>query len=150
VCDTTIVVQSPHLGDSVQSLKAGILEIADIFVVTKRDLPGAQQLVRDLNAMLHLLSEKSDAWPIPVVPVSAPDSRGFDTLATRIGEHREWLARNSASDRRGERIRWEVSKRAITRVLAAARSDQIWQAEASRAERAQALLESALASIREG
>ena len=56
VCETTVVVQAPHLGDSIQALKAGILEIADIFVVTKADLPGAQQVVRDLNAMLHLLA----------------------------------------------------------------------------------------------
>jgi LAO/AO transport system ATPase len=146
VCDTTVVVQAPHLGDSIQALKAGILEIADIFVVTKADLPGAQQVVRDLNAMLHLLALGESEWSIPVVPVSATEETGFSALAEKIAAHRARLACTQESDRRASRLRWEITKRATARIAATARSlpAEAWNDGHTRGERTKALLAAAL------
>ena len=146
VCDTTVVVQSPHLGDSIQALKAGILEIADIFVVTKSDLPGAQQAVRDLNAMLHLMPSDDGNWTIPVVSVSATEETGFATLAQKIAAHRAFLEHTTAADRHRSRLRWEITKRATSQVAAAANRMPMdaWAGAASRDDRTRTLLESAL------
>jgi GTPase len=145
VCDTTIVVQAPHLGDSIQALKAGILEIADIFVVTKSDLPGAHQVVRDLNAMLHLIAQGESEWRVPVVPVSSTEESGFGALAEKIAEHRSWLACHLSTDRRASRLRWEITKRATARIVRAALSlpAEAWAGEKSREERTRALLATA-------
>ncbi len=80
VADTRIVACPPGLGDSVQAIKAGILEIADILVVTKSDLPGADSTVRDLKDMLHLRAKpEAGAWTVPVLGTSA--ERGADVAA---------------------------------------------------------------------
>jgi LAO/AO transport system kinase len=140
------VVQAPHLGDSIQALKAGILEIADIFVVTKSDLPGAQQVVRDLNAMLHLIAQGESDWSIPVVPVSATEETGFDALAEKLSEHRAWLACHQSADRRASRLRWEITKRAMARVATTARRlpAEAWNDGESRGDRTRSLLQATL------
>jgi LAO/AO transport system kinase len=80
VADTRIVACPPGLGDSVQAIKAGILEIADLLVVTKSDLPGADSTVRDLKDMLHLRARPvAGAWTVPVLGTSA--EKGADVAA---------------------------------------------------------------------
>ncbi|HQY30281.1 MAG TPA: GTP-binding protein [Thermomicrobiales bacterium] len=108
VAQTTVVIQSPHAGDGVQALKAGILEIADIFVVSKADLPGAHGTVRDLNAMLHLIENPPGTWVTPVVAVSANEGTGVKELAEAIAGHR---AQTGPGDR-SQRLNWETEKRA--------------------------------------
>ncbi|HLI52676.1 MAG TPA: methylmalonyl Co-A mutase-associated GTPase MeaB, partial [Thermomicrobiaceae bacterium] len=87
MADTTLVLQVPGLGDSIQTIKAGILEVADILVVNKSDRPDARQLVRDLRNML-LLSEAT-ARSIPIIETTATDGSGIPRLARAIEEHRE-------------------------------------------------------------
>ena len=87
--DTTLVVVSPGWGDAVQVAKAGILEIADIFVVNKADREGAATAVRDLEAMLHLGAPTP--WTPPVVAVRAADGGGVDDLRAAIARHRAHL-----------------------------------------------------------
>lgn len=87
--DTTIVVVAPGWGDAVQVAKAGILEIADVFVVNKADREGASTAVRDLEAMLHL--GEPTPWTPPVVAVSAADGAGIDELRAAIARHRAHL-----------------------------------------------------------
>lgn len=87
--DTTLVVVSPGWGDAVQVAKAGILEIADIFVVNKSDREGASTAVRDLEAMIHLGAETP--WTPPVVAVSAADGSGIDLLLAQVARHRSHL-----------------------------------------------------------
>ena len=88
LADTRIVACPPGLGDHVQSIKAGILEIADILVVTKSDLPGAQSTARDLREMLHLRSASPEgAWQVPVLGTSSPDGKGIAELADQLAEH---------------------------------------------------------------
>lgn len=125
VCDTTVVVQSPHQGDGIQAMKAGILEIADIFAVTKADLPGSHQTVRDLNAMIHLAEPGDSGWSPSVVPVSSTENTGLEGLAKAISDHCEWLAENDGHDRINRRRTWEITRRAIARVNSAARGTQI-------------------------
>src|SRR5437868_13216382 len=76
--DTTLVVGVPNLGDDIQAIKAGILEIADILVVNKADLVGADRLVADLRAMLQLVDER--AWPIPILSTVATTGDGVAVL----------------------------------------------------------------------
>ena len=87
--DTTVVVGVPNLGDDIQAIKAGILEIADILVVNKADLAGADRLVADLRTMLQLGQEHD--WPTPIQQTVAKDGKGVAELVERIAEHRAYL-----------------------------------------------------------
>lgn len=84
---TTILVQAPGNGDSIQTLKAGILELGDILVVNKADLPGADELVRDLRTML-VLGDGTEGWTAPVLPLSAASGDQIELLITEIEAHR--------------------------------------------------------------
>jgi len=84
--DTSVVVSPPGLGDDVQAIKAGILEIADILVVTKSDAPNAARTERDLKEMLHLRARKK-GWRVPVVCTSAVASDGIERLADTLDAH---------------------------------------------------------------
>ncbi|MFM7719394.1 MAG: methylmalonyl Co-A mutase-associated GTPase MeaB [Actinomycetota bacterium] len=88
--DTTLVVVAPGWGDAVQVAKAGILEIADVFVVNKADREGAGAAARDLRQMLHLGAALP--WEPPVVEVSAAEGKGLDDLRAAIDAHRGYLA----------------------------------------------------------
>lgn len=104
VADTRIVVVPPGLGDNVQSLKAGILEIADLLVATKADLPGADAASRDLKDMLHLRAAgKEGAWQVPVLrtTVSGGAARGIAALADAVAEHLAAAGRGTRLARRG-------------------------------------------------
>ena len=92
--DTTIVVVNPGWGDEVQAAKAGLLEIADIFVVNKADRPGADVTVSDLAGMLELGSRKT--WQPPIVRTIATTGDGLAELWDDIGAHRAFLESNGA------------------------------------------------------
>ncbi len=88
IADTCIVACPPGLGDSVQAIKAGILEIADILVVTKSELPGAQAAARDLMDMLHLRAQPSGtSWTVPVLQSCAPAGEGIAQLVDCMHSH---------------------------------------------------------------
>lgn len=90
---TTAVVSAPGLGDDIQAIKAGILEIADIHVVSKADRPDANRTLRELKGMLMLsLPEGEGHWRVPVVATSAESGEGIDELVAAIDRHREHLA----------------------------------------------------------
>jgi LAO/AO transport system kinase len=84
--DTTVVVVNPGWGDAVQANKAGLLEIADVFVINKADRPGLAETQRDLERMLDLT--KVDGWRPPVVATTAPTGEGVDALWEAIRSHR--------------------------------------------------------------
>jgi LAO/AO transport system kinase len=90
VCDTALVVLTPESGDTVQTMKAGLLEIADIFVVNKADRVGADRLVRDLQQMVELDAD-SEGWKAPVYATSATEGRGLDAVVEAADRHRAWL-----------------------------------------------------------
>jgi LAO/AO transport system kinase len=88
VADTRVVACPPGLGDNVQALKAGILEIADVLVVTKADLPGSEPTARDLKDMLHLRSAApAGSWSVPVLTASATKGTGVGELVDAIQAH---------------------------------------------------------------
>lgn len=111
LADTTVLVLVPGLGDGVQSLKAGTLEIADIFVVNKADLPGAGQVVRDLRVMQRLVAGAVE--PAPILSTVATTSEGIEELLRGILEHRRQL---EATGRLAERAQLRLL--AETRYLA--------------------------------
>ncbi|TAN33989.1 methylmalonyl Co-A mutase-associated GTPase MeaB [bacterium] len=96
VADTTVVVLTPNLGDGVQMIKAGILEIADIFVVNKADLDGHNRVVTELRAMLSLapgraLGGTPRAWKPPIIATVAARQEGIDELWEAVLAHRRHL-----------------------------------------------------------
>ncbi len=102
VASTSIVVLVPHLGDEVQSLKAGLFEIADVFCVNKADLPGADLAAKDLGELVGL-GPGRDAWRPAVVTTSTLDGRGLDDLWNAVDAHEKFLDRSglrAAADRR--------------------------------------------------
>jgi LAO/AO transport system kinase len=114
LADTTMVIVAPGMGDSVQAAKAGILEIADIFVVNKNDRPGAQETIRDLRAMLAMARYSDGAWKPPIVAASAMTGEGIDDLAARLDAHAAWLGDSGERDRkRLARAREEISAMAV-------------------------------------
>ncbi|MEX2204035.1 MAG: methylmalonyl Co-A mutase-associated GTPase MeaB [Actinomycetota bacterium] len=100
--DTTLVVVAPGWGDHVQVAKAGILEIADVFVVNKADREGAEASIRDLQQMIRMGSEQ--AWTPPVLTTSAIDGEGIGELWEAVDEHRKHLEASGALER-GRRAR---------------------------------------------
>lgn len=97
VADTTVVILVPGLGDYVQTIKAGIMEIGDILVVNKADVPGVEQIVAELEAMLDLGGRESD-WQPPIVRTIARQGDGVAELVDRIAEHRKYLEDKVGAD----------------------------------------------------
>jgi LAO/AO transport system kinase len=117
LADTTLVIVAPGMGDSVQAAKAGILEIADIFVVNKSDRPGAQETIRDLRTMLAMASYGEGAWKPPIVSTSAMSGEGIDDLVARLNAHAAWLAESGEGERRRvARAREEITVLAVAQV----------------------------------
>jgi LAO/AO transport system kinase len=100
IADTSAVVLTPGLGDGVQMIKAGILEIADVFVVNKADLPGAQKTVQEVRGMLSLGPRL--AWRPPIVPAVAVRGEGVEELLEAVEQHRQHLEASGEADRRAE------------------------------------------------
>jgi LAO/AO transport system kinase len=92
--DTTLVVLAPGLGDAIQMAKAGILEVADVFVVNKADRDGAADVQRELRQMLHLGAARP--WDPPVLTTTASDGVGIDELWADIERHHAWLGSTGA------------------------------------------------------
>jgi len=114
--DTTIVVVNPGWGDAIQAAKAGLLEIADIFVVNKADRPGADDAVRDLKGMLEL--GRATTWVPPIVRTVATTGEGVDELYEAIRSHRGHLeSSGEAETRRRARLREELRGMIAARLL---------------------------------
>jgi len=115
--DTTLVVVSPGWGDAVQVAKAGILEIADVFVVNKADREGAGEAARELQLMLKMGAARDKDWAPPVVKTSATTGEGVDELWSAIERHAEHLEATGALERnRRARLLAEVETLASQRV----------------------------------
>jgi LAO/AO transport system kinase len=114
LADTSLVVVAPGLGDSIQAAKAGVLEIADIFLVNKSDRPGAQEVTRDLRTMLGMASYGPRGWRPPIVATVAANGDGIGDAVAAIERHRLWLTGSGElHGRRRARARDEISAIAI-------------------------------------
>ena len=106
--DTTMVVLIPGMGDDIQAIKAGILEIGDLFCINKADHDGADKLVRELNMMLDLDSMMTD-WRPPIQKVIANQGEGIAELIGHVDKHLEYIKGNGQlAERRTKRIRDEM------------------------------------------
>lgn len=108
IASTRVVVLVPHLGDDVQSLKAGLFEIADVFAVNKSDLPGSMEAARHLKEMAGIMAPR-DGWRPHVVEASAVASTGVEDLWSAIQDHQGFLQKNQVFEREArERLAKEV------------------------------------------
>jgi LAO/AO transport system kinase len=108
--DTTVVVVNPGWGDAVQANKAGLMEIADVFVINKADRLGARQTRHDLESMLDLTGRGGEGWRPPVLLTTSTNGDGADDLWAAIGSHRAHLeASGDLGRRRSERLRNELA-----------------------------------------
>jgi LAO/AO transport system kinase len=121
--DTAIVVVTPGMGDAVQANKAGLLEVADVFVVNKADRPGANDVRRDLDLMLDLShltgQEAADGYRPPIVMSSAIDGTGAPDVLQAAAEHLAHLdSSGERSLRRHNRVKTEIQARMEQRLAA--------------------------------
>ena len=108
VADTTLVVLTPGLGDGVQMIKAGIMEIADVFVVNKADVAGAQKTVQEIRTMLNMGPKQ--AWKPPIVMTVASRGEGLDELLDAVAAHEKHLEESGqAAERRAARLKDEAA-----------------------------------------
>ncbi|HEX2131051.1 MAG TPA: methylmalonyl Co-A mutase-associated GTPase MeaB [Actinophytocola sp.] len=120
LADTTVVLLAPGMGDGIQAAKAGILEVADVFVVNKADRDGADRAVRDLRHMISLgRREAGPSWRQPIVRTVATSGQGADELVAALDAHHEWLvAHGELAARRATRARREVEAIAVRELRA--------------------------------
>ena len=108
VADTVVVTLVPEAGDTIQTLKAGLMEIADVYVVNKADRPGAQRMVSDIQAFLTIGGSSND-WTPEVIAAEAVNGVGIQELAESIWRHRDFLTQSSElEERRRERRSLEL------------------------------------------
>ena len=127
IADTVALLLVPGMGDDIQIMKAGIMEIADVFIVNKADRDGSERVVREVNIMLDLQAGKE--WRPPVIPTVAESGEGIENAAESLSEHRHYLAGSTEGKRRKRRrLRLEVEeivKREIAKVAEKAWDDHI-------------------------
>ncbi|NWF90292.1 MAG: methylmalonyl Co-A mutase-associated GTPase MeaB [Ignavibacteriaceae bacterium] len=92
--DTTIVVLVPESGDSVQAMKAGLMEIADIFVLNKSDRPGSQQAVTALKTILMMRDHTEESWLPEIIKTTASEALGINDLLNEINRHRQFMLKS--------------------------------------------------------
>jgi LAO/AO transport system kinase len=118
LADTTLLVEVPGMGDDVQALKAGVLEIADVLVINKADREGADRLANQIKTTMRLLPHPEGAWIPPIVKTVAADGQGIDELAAAIERHRAFLTEKGLLEKeRRERLRAEILERARDLIL---------------------------------
>jgi LAO/AO transport system kinase len=133
--DSVMVVLCPGAGDGIQAMKAGLLEVADVLVVNKSDLEGADQLLVDLEDAVQLRAERHDpdedeagAWTVPVVACSAVSGEGVSAVLEALDAHRAWLGeRHLAASRRRKRVEQ------VRRVVGERLEEELWGPGGNRA-----------------
>jgi LAO/AO transport system kinase len=133
LAETTVVVEAPDMGDEVQAIKAGLLEVADIIAVNKGDRPGADRAARQLRAMLSTAGGRVERKPPPVMVTTATTADGVVALADAIDAHRS-QARSpvAASDRAANQVRRALADLAARRGAEAPDWDETLRAVADR------------------
>lgn len=118
-----MVILTPESGDGVQIMKAGLIEVADIFVVNKCDRPGAENIAHALKGMLDRIDYRL-SWKPPIIKTSASLNKGVDTLYEGLGEHRRYLnCDKKIKQRRQRQIREELKRNIETEFIKTILSD---------------------------
>jgi len=116
--DTTVVITVPGLGDDIQAIKAGILEVADILVVNKADREGASRTYQDLLQMLELQNiRKNQSWKPKVFLIQAKENQGIDELLAGVREHQDYLAGDLAGDQGLNAVRYQRARQEFLELL---------------------------------
>jgi LAO/AO transport system kinase len=119
--DTVVVVLCPGAGDGVQAMKAGLLEVADVLVVNKADLDGADRLVSDLSEAVHTRFLSRGDWTVPVVACSAGTGSGVDAVLDAVDRHRAHFGAAGL-----ERVRREKRLEQIRHVVVEDLGEELW------------------------
>jgi LAO/AO transport system kinase len=106
--DTTVVVLVPESGDGIQAMKAGLMEIADFFVLNKADRPGADQAVMSIRMILGIRPHDEASWLADIVKTQANDGKGIEEVAALIERHRMFMNQGELERRRKERLQSRV------------------------------------------
>jgi LAO/AO transport system kinase len=117
--DTIVLVLMPGSGDSIQALKAGVMEIPDVIVINKADHPLTDTMVREIRGVLSLanLDSERGGWRVPIVKTEAAHGKGIDELIERLDQHRAHiLGEGTLQERRGRNLRNEVLAIATARM----------------------------------
>jgi LAO/AO transport system kinase len=128
---TNVVVLVPGMGDDIQAIKAGIMEIGDIFVVNKADRPGADKTVNEVTMMMSLAEEHGE-WVPPIVKTVASKSEGIDDLNSAVCKHYEYLHKSGELQRRNRervriRIETDLKQKFIDRLIGGAVSREEYE-----------------------
>ena len=124
IADTVVLVLVPGMGDDVQIMKAGIMEIADTFVVNKADKEGADKVAADVQVMLKMLKEKE--WVPPVTLVSSQNNTGVEEVKNTLNEHWNYLHTSSEGKKR-RFIQLEMEVEAVLRGEISLLTERIWK-----------------------
>ncbi|HZW37893.1 MAG TPA: methylmalonyl Co-A mutase-associated GTPase MeaB [Ignavibacteriaceae bacterium] len=109
--DTTIVVLVPESGDAVQAMKAGLMEIADFFVLNKSDRPGSEQAVTALRTILYMRDHDEKSWMADIIKAVASENKGIIEIATQIKKHEDYLkTQNKFYKKREEHIKGRIKE----------------------------------------
>ncbi len=119
VAQSTVVVLTPESGDTIQTLKAGLLEAADIFLVNKSDREGAHRIQGELQSMIEMGSavEKTEGWQVPVLQVQAHKGIGMEELVRTLSEHHQKVLGSSSHRKKQERVRTEEFYEVLEEIL---------------------------------
>jgi LAO/AO transport system kinase len=153
---TNLVILVPGMGDDIQAIKAGIMEIGDIFVVNKADRPGADRTVTEITMMMSLVEQHAE-WVPPIVKTIASTNRGIEELAEAIQTHFEYLKASGELGRRNrERVRIRIEthlkerfmERLIGRAVPAGEYEQLLEEVVSKHQNPHDAAESLLARVK--
>lgn len=115
---TTAVVSLPGMGDEIQAMKAGLLEIGDIFVVNKADKPGADDVVDQLRLMLDMRTGSDNEWKPPIIKTVAIDGQGVIELVDAFSAHRQYLVETGKFDERNVEREYQFFRRLVMEMAA--------------------------------
>jgi LAO/AO transport system kinase len=143
IADTTVVVLVPESGDTVQTMKAGLMEIADVFIVNKADREGAEKMASDLKGMVELNDSRNSAWKVPVLLSQANQDLGIDEIYDSLNRHRTYLKDYANTEERRAKIRSRhfmeiLGHRFIRRVERLAKEDDRFRSYLVQAQQADA------------
>lgn len=115
--DVSIVVLVPGMGDDIQAIKAGIMEIGDVFVINKSDREGVLRTEKELEALLSL-AHRPDSWNPPIVKTVAPENKGIEDLSKAIESYNEFQKKTENAERRTAIAKWRLYELLRERLLA--------------------------------